>query len=98
MIRDQLLSAVQDADIAFMYDPRENSRWGLLRGLPAIRYLGVEDFTYPTSWCQFNRGRRHLEFDYDYHVVSNGLDIPTDNPDFGVITNDHYEHETQYTI
>lgn len=98
MIRDQLLSAVQDADIAFMYDPRENSRWGLLRGLPAIRYLGVEDFTYPTSWCQFNRGRRHLEFDYDYHVVSNGLDIPADNPDFGVITNDHYEHETQYTI
>jgi len=98
MLRTKLLSQVQDADIAFIYDPRENSRWGLLRSLPALCYLGVEDFTYPTSWCQFNRGDRHFEMDYQYHVVSNALDIPDEDPDFGVITNTHYEHETQYTI
>lgn len=98
MRREQLLSQVQDADIAFIYDPRENSRWGLLRGLPALRYLDVWDFTYPTSWCQFNRGDRHFEMDYQYHVVSNALDIPDDDPDFGVITNTYYEQETQYTI
>ncbi|MFC6720266.1 hypothetical protein [Halobacteriaceae bacterium SHR40] len=98
MIRDRLLSEVKDADIAYMYDPRENSRWGLLRGIPALYYLGVNDFTYPTSWCQFNRGDRHFELDYEYHVVSNGLDIPDSNPEFGVVTNDHYEHETPYTI
>jgi len=98
VIRDQLLNKVQDAAIACLYDPRENSRWGLLRGLPALHYLGVDDFTYPTSWCQFGRGDRHHELPYDYHVVSNGLDIPDDNPDFGVVTNRYYEHETPYTI
>lgn len=98
MIRDRLLDGVRDAEVVFLYDPRENSRWGLLRGLPAIYYLGVGDFTYPTSWCQFGRGDRHVELDYDYHVVSNGLDIPDGNPDFGVVTNEHYEHETPYTI
>jgi hypothetical protein len=98
MIREKLLSGVQDADVAYIYDPRDNSRWGLLRGLPAIYYLGVGDFTYPTSWCQFEFGNRVLELDYDYHVVSTGLDIPEHNPNFGVVTNDHYEQETQYTI
>ncbi|MFD1646886.1 hypothetical protein [Haloarchaeobius litoreus] len=98
MIRNELLSRVQDADIGYIYDQRENSRWGMLRGLPAISYLGAQDFTYPTSWCQFDRGTRVLEFDYDYHVVSNALDIPDSNPEFGVVTNTHYEQETQYTI
>ncbi|QSG02811.1 hypothetical protein [Natranaeroarchaeum sulfidigenes] len=98
MIRDRLISEVQESEVAYMYDPRENSRWGLLRALPALCYLGVDDFTYPTSWCQFGRGDRHFELDYDYHVISNSLDIPDDSPDFGVITNDYYEEETPYTI
>lgn len=98
MIRDRLLSQVQDAEIAFIYDPVEDSRWELLRGLPAINYLTVDHFTYPTTWCQFGRGDRHLELDYDYHVVSTSPDIPDTYPDFGVITNRHYEQETPYTI
>lgn len=98
MIRDRLLDGVRDADVVYLYDPRENSRWGLLRGLPALHYLGVDDFTYPTSWCQFGRGSRHFELEYDYHVVSNELDIPDETPDFGVVTNEYYEEETPYTI
>ncbi|WP_254523992.1 hypothetical protein [Natrinema caseinilyticum] len=98
MIRDRLLNGVRDAEVIYLYDPRENSRWGLLRGLPALHYLGVDDFTYPTSWCQFGRGSRHFELEYDYHVVSNDLDIPDDTPDFGVVTNEYYEEETPYTI
>lgn len=98
MIREQLLNRVRDDDVVFVYDPMENSRWGLLRGLPALHYLGVGDFTYPTSWCQFGRGDRHFALDYEYHVVSNDLDIPSSTPDFGVVTNDYYERETPYTI
>jgi hypothetical protein len=98
MIRDRLLSTVRDADVAFLYDPIENSRWGLLRGLPAIYYLDVQDFTYPTSWCQFERGARHFELDYEYHVVSNSLDLPDSVPDIGVVTNTYYERETPYSI
>lgn len=98
MIREQLLDQVRDTDVAYLYDPFENSRWGLLRGLPALRYLGVSDMTYPTSWCQFGRSDRHFALDYDYHVVNSEFDVPDENPDFGVITNDYYEHETPYTI
>lgn len=98
MIREEIINQVLDPEVVYFYDPRENSRWGLLRGLPALYYLGVSDFTYPTQWCQFNRGSRHFELEYDYHVVSNSLDIPDPEPEFGVITNKHYEQETQYTI
>lgn len=98
MIRDRLLSRIQDAAVVYVYDPIENSRWKLLRGLPALYYMGVEDFTYPTSWCQFGRGDRHFELDYDYHVVSNSMDIPDTYPEFGVVTNGYYEQDTPYTI
>lgn len=98
MIRDRLISQVQDAEVTYVYDPMTNSRWGLLRALPALHYLSIDNFTYPTSWCQFNHGNRHFELDYNYHVISNSLNIPDDIPDFGVITNDYYEVETPYTI
>lgn len=98
MRQDRIVNQVTDPDVVCLYDPRENARWGLLRSLPALYYLGVTDFTYPTSWCQFGRGDRYFELDYDYHVVSNDLDIPEDEPDFGVVTNEYYEEETPYTI
>ncbi len=98
MIRDELLSQTQNARVGYLWDPIENSRWHLLRGLPALQYLGVSDFTYPTSWCQFNRGKRYTESDYEYHVVSGIPEIPTPEPDFGAITNGYYENETPYTI
>lgn len=98
MIREDIISQTQDASIGYLWDPIENSRWHLLRGLPALQYLGISDFTYPTSWCQFNRGKRYTESDYKYHVVSGIPDIPTPEPEFGAITNRYYETETQYTI
>jgi hypothetical protein len=96
--QNQLVNQVTEPEVVYLYDPRDNARWGLLRSLPALYYLGVTDFTYPTSWCQFGRGDRHFELDYDYHVVSNNLDIPNDEPDFGVVTNEYSEEETPYTI
>jgi hypothetical protein len=98
VIRDTLLSQTQDAGVGYLWDPIENSRWHLLRGLPALQYLGISDFTYPTSWCQFNRGKRYTESAYEYHVVSGIPDVPTPEPEFGAITNKYYETETPYTI
>lgn len=98
MIRDRVLSRTQNAAVGYLWDPIENSRWHLLRALPAMGYLGISEFTYPTSWCQFNRGSRYTEFDYDYHVVSGMPDIPDPEPDLGAVTNRYYETETQYTI
>jgi len=97
-MRDQILSQTQDAAVGYIWDPIENSRWHLLRGLPALQYMGISDFTYPTTWCQFNRGKRYTESDYEYHVVSRIPDVPDPAPDFGAITNRYYETETPYTI
>jgi hypothetical protein len=97
-MRDRILSKTQDAAVGYIWDPIENSRWHLLRGLPALQYMGISDFTYPTSWCQFNRGKRYTESDYEYHVVSGIPDVPDPAPDFGAITNRYYETETPYTI
>jgi hypothetical protein len=97
-MRDQILSQTQNAAVGYIWDPIENSRWHLLRGLPALQYMGISDFTYPTTWCQFNRGKRYTESDYEYHVVSRIPDVPDPAPDFGAITNRYYETETPYTI
>lgn len=98
MLREQLLNSVKDANIVFLYDPVENSRWKLLRGLPAIYYLNVSNFTYPTGWAQIDQGTPRTELDYDYHVVSVSADLPMPYPDLGVITNTSTEQETSYTI
>lgn len=90
-------------DVAFLYDPEGNVHFWKLRSLPALQYLGLGDFTYPTSWRQlkqtweYEKGGRQYDFPgSDYHVISN-MDHPEDE-DIGVVTTSYYEHQTQYSI
>jgi len=83
--------------VAFAYDSVTNSRWWMLRSLPALHYLGIDHFTFPTSWRQFALGRSQYDYlDYEYHVIGN-MAVP-DGADLCVITNGHYETETSYSI
>lgn len=90
-------------DVAFLYDPEGNVHFWKLRSLPALHHLGVDDFTYPTSWRQlkqtweYEKGGTQYEFPgCDYHVISN-LDHSSDD-DLAVVTTSYYEHQTQYSI
>lgn len=83
------------ADVAVVVDEVANSRWKLLRSLPALYYLGVENFTFPTSWRRLPFGPQFDYLDYRYHVLG-GIDVLDE--DLCVVTNDHYESQTQYSI
>lgn len=84
-------------DVAFIHEPVENSRWWMLRSLPALRRLDIEHFTFPTSWRQLGgRGAQYDYLDYEYHVIG---DIePPAGANLCVITNEHYETETAHSI
>lgn len=90
-------------DVAFLYDPEGNVHFWKLRSLPALQFLGLGDFTYPTSWRQlkqtweYEKGGTQYEFPgSDYHVIGN-MDHSSDD-DLGVVTTSYYEHQTQYSI
>ena len=93
---EPLLQRIRDANVAVIHDQIDNSRWQMLRSLPAVHYLGVEDFTYPTSWRQLGGWQQYDFLGYTYHVLDEGESVEL--PPFGVITNHHYEWETPYSI
>jgi hypothetical protein len=92
-------------DVVFVYDPADDVHFWKLRSLPALQYLGISDFTYPTSWRQlkksseYDRGGKQYEFpEVDYHVIGDEhFDHSTDE-DLGVVTTSYYEHHTKYSI
>lgn len=90
-------------EVAFVYDDGGNVYDWKLRSLPALQFLGLHDFTYPTSWRQlkqsweYEKGGRQYSFPgYEYHVIG-GIDLSPAN-DLGVITTSYYERQTQYSI
>jgi hypothetical protein len=90
-------------DVAFIHDPEGSVHFWKLRVLPALQYLGVGDFTYPTSWRQlkqsweYEKGGQQYEFpEGAYHVIG-GMDLSNDE-DLGVVTTSYYEHQTKYSI
>jgi len=94
---EPLVDKLTRNQIAFVYEPVSNSRWWMLRSLPALQYLGIDHFTFPTSWRQLTQGgSQHDYLDYEYHVTGN-MELPND-ADLCVITNEHYETETSYSI
>lgn len=94
-----LVHRVQSAQVAVIHKTVDNSRWKMLRSLPALNYLGIESFTYPTSWRQLESGSQHDYLDYTYQHLNSLDEIYWDDPpSFGVITNSHYENETPYSI
>lgn len=94
---DALAGKLARNHVAFVYEPVSNSRWWMLRSLPALRYLGIDHFTFPTSWRQLSQGGSQYDYlDYGYHVIGN-IELP-DSANLCVITNEHYEAETSYSI
>lgn len=94
---EPIFDRITDADVAVVYDDVENSRWWLLRCLPALAYRGFEHFTYPTSWRQIGRGEYYDELEYDYHWLDDLQEAAT-TPDLGVVTNEYYERRTAHSI
>jgi hypothetical protein len=93
---DVLIRRLREANVAVVFDEVENSRWWMLRSVPIINYLVADAFTYPTSWRQLGGGRQYEYLDFDYHVIG-GIQFD-ELPPFGIITNRHYEEETQFSI
>lgn len=100
---DAFRKRISDTDVAFVHDDAGNVYDWKLRSLPALQFLGVGEFTYPTSWRQLKHGWEHekggQQFGfpgYNYHVLG-GIDLSA-STDMGVITTSYYERQTQYTI
>lgn len=94
---EALLDKLTRNQVAFAHEPVSNSRWWMLRTLPALQYLGIDHFTFPTSWRQLAQGGSQYDYlDYEYHVTGN-MALPN-GADLCVITNEHYETETSYSI
>lgn len=94
---EALMDKLTRNQVAFAHEPVSNSRWWMLRSLPALQYLGIDHFTFPTSWRQLAQGRTQYDYlDYGYHVTGN-IELP-DDANLCVITNEHYESETSYSI
>jgi len=82
--------------VAVIYDEVPDSRWWLLRTLPAISYLGIGQCTFPTSWRQLDGGQQYQFPGYDYHVLG-GIDLE-EGSNLCALTNEYYESQTQYSI
>ncbi|WP_276249163.1 hypothetical protein [Haladaptatus sp. YSMS36] len=97
------LDQMERADVVHIYDPKGSVHDWKLRSQPALQYLGVTDFTYPTSWRQlkhtweYDKGGKQYEFPLGTYHVLGGLEIEPGTK-FGVITTSYYEHQTQYPI
>lgn len=97
MIREDLYDKLTRRDVSFLWESVSDSRWWMLRSLPALYSLGIDSFTFPTSWRQlFERGSQYDYLDYNYEVIGN-MNLP-DDAHLCVITNEYYERQTKYSI
>ena len=76
----------------------------MLRSLPAIEYLGLSTYTFPTSWRTLNTGGEFQSYanqydylNYDYKVLGQ-LEEESFDDDLVVITTEYYEGQTEYSI
>jgi len=96
---EPLLARLQDAQVAVIHDHVDNSRWQMLRTLPALQAVGTTVFTYPTSWRQLDRSTEYSFSGYTYRRIAELVEGDTsDTPPLGIVTNTHYEMETPYSV
>lgn len=97
MSLDYVRDRITDANVAFIYDSRVNSKrgYGLLRSLPAINYLGVDHFTFPKQWRQLSGTAQYDYLPYTYELLG---EIELDGAPLCAITNQYYEDETPFSI
>lgn len=95
---ESILARLCEERVSVVYDPVENSRWRLLRVVPALRYLGVTDVTYPTTWRQINGYEQYDYLDLVYRHLSE-LGPTDDYPEnLCIVTNGHYETHTAHSV
>ena len=95
---------VRNADVVVFHDNTDQQYWWMLRSLPAIEYLGLSTYTYPTSWRTLNTGGEFQSYanqydtlDHDYKVLGQ-LEEESFDGDLVVITTEYYEEQTEYSI
>jgi len=86
---------IASAPVAFMYDSVGNQGFGMLRTLPAIKYLGTNRFTFPKRWRQLSTPAQYDYFEYDYELLG---EIGPPDSNLCTITNQNYETHTEFTI
>ncbi|MEZ3142752.1 hypothetical protein [Halobaculum sp. MBLA0143] len=95
---EPVLARLCESRVSVVYDPVDNSRWRLLRAVPALRYLGVVDVTYPTTWRQIWGYEQYDYLDFAYRHLSE-LGPDDDQPEeLCIVTNGHYETETTHSV
>lgn len=85
-----------DADpVAFIHDSVGSEGFGMLRALPAIKYLGTNRFTFPKRWRQLATPAQYDYLEYDYELLG---EIGPPDTNLCAITNQNYESYTEFTI
>lgn len=93
---DTLRSFVDQQGVFLIHDNNDcGPGFGLLRSLPALMYLGVDEFTYPRSWRRMNRDRERGLLSHDHTRLA---EIEYEDQLLAALTNQYYEDETQYSI
>lgn len=85
---------VDRSDVVFIHDTIGHSGWGLLRGMPAIKYLGVNRYTFPKRWRQLESPAQYDYLDYTYELMG---EIESVETDLCAISNQNYESHTEFT-
>jgi hypothetical protein len=95
---EPILARLCENRVSVVHDPVENSRWRLLRAVPALRYLGIGDVTYPTTWRQI---RGYEQYDYLGLTYRHLSELGPDDEfpaELCIVTNGHYETETAHSV
>lgn len=92
---DYLQHKIDSKPIAFIYDSVGEQGFGMLRALPAIKYLETSRFTFPKRWRQLSTPAQYDYIEYKYELLG---EIGPPDSDLCAITNQNYETHTEFTI
>ena len=93
---ETLQSFLSQKGVFLIHDTTEQRpQFGLLRCLPALNRLGVEEFTYPWTWRQLQSGDGRGMFSYKYSLLQT---IEYEDQVLAALTTQYYEDETQHSI
>lgn len=91
-----LQSLLSRQGVFLIHDTTEQPpQFGLLRSLPALARLEVEEFTYPWRWRNLGNGEDQGLFPYRYTLLQN---LEYHGQMLAALTTQYYEDETQYSI
>jgi len=98
---DELAYWVEARDIIICYDAQSTGwGYGLLRTLPAIDHVATvmidtPRYTYPKQWRQLGNVEQFGMYPHEWVRLQ---DISEVESPFGILTNEHYEQNSPYTV